>query len=150
MKILLLLLFTLFSLSSYAQVDRRVGQGQYKRHFKQKNIEEINDETLKKLNEELNLDSFQEVVAKKLIADFNKSAKEIKDSESLKNEEKSELFIGLAEKFKSKLFEILNEDQKSKYNAMISGESKKKKKQLFKNKQSALQKAFLKLQRIKS
>jgi hypothetical protein len=128
MKTLLLLLVTLFSLSSYSQVDRRVGQGQYKRHYKQKNIEEINDETLTKLNKELNLDGFQEAVAKNLITDFNKSAKEVKEAESLKNEEKSELLIGLAEKFKFKLFEILTEEQKSKYNAMLSGENKKKKK----------------------
>jgi hypothetical protein len=128
MKILLLLLVTFFSLSTYSQVDRRVGQGQYKRHYKQKNIEEINDETLTKLNKELNLDGFQEAVAKNLITDFNKSAKEVKEAESLKSEEKSELLIGLAEKFKFKLFEILTEEQKSKYNAMLSGENKKKKK----------------------
>ena len=128
MKILLLLLFTLFSLSSYSQVDRRVGQGQYKRQYKQKNIEEVNEETLSKLSKELSLDGFQEAVVKNLIADFNNSAKEVKEAESLKSEEKSELLIGLAEKFKFKLFEILNEDQKNKYNTMLSGENKKKKK----------------------
>jgi hypothetical protein len=128
MKTLLLLLITLFSISSYSQVDRRVGQGQYKRQHKQKSIADVNEETLSKLNKELNLDGFQEAVAKNLIADFNKSAKEVKEAESLKNEEKSELLIGLAEKFKFKLFEILNEEQKNKYNAMLSGENKKKKK----------------------
>ena len=46
MKTLLLLLVTFFSISSYSQVDRRIGQGQYKRHYKQKNIEEINDEKI--------------------------------------------------------------------------------------------------------
>lgn len=127
MKTLLLLLVTFFSLSTYSQVDRRVGQGQYKRQYKQKNIEEVNEETLTKLSKELNLDGFQEAVTKNLITDFNNSAKEIKEAQSLKPEEKSELLIGLAEKFKFKLFEILKDEQKNKYNEMLAGNNKKKK-----------------------
>jgi hypothetical protein len=128
MKILLLLFVTFLSLSTYSQVDRRVGQGQYKRQYKQKNIEEVNEETLTKLSKELNLDGFQEAVTKNLITDFNNSAKEIKEAQSLKPEEKSELLIGLTEKFKFKLFEILNDEQKNKYNEMLATGNKKNKK----------------------
>nr|MCU0351476.1 hypothetical protein [Flavobacterium sp.] len=99
----------------------------YKRNHKIKSTEEINEITLKKLADELNLDGFQQAVVKNLITDFSKSAKEINDATTLSPLEKSEKIGKESEKFKTKLFEILNEEQKEKHNKLTNTKDKKKK-----------------------
>ena len=129
MKILLLLLVTLFSLSSYAQVDRRIGRGQYERSPKnaQKAKVDFTEQSLEFFRKEIGIDGFQEAVIKNLIEDYQKSSKEIVDSESMETPEKRELLGILNGKFKEKLSEILTPEQFEKYNQLMEPKKKKKK-----------------------
>ena len=129
MKTLLLLLFTFFSISSYSQVDRRIGRGQYERTPKnsQKAKVDFTEQSLDFFRKEIAIDGFQEAVIKNLIEDYQKSSKEIVDSESIETPEKRELLGILNGKFKGKLSEILTPEQFEKYNQLMEPKKKKKK-----------------------
>mgnify|MGYP006197906925 FL=1 len=129
MKTLLLLLFTFFSISSYSQVDRRIGRGQYERTPKnsQKAKVDFTEQSLDFFRKEIAIDGFQEAVIKNLIEDYQKSSKEIVDSESIETPEKRELLGILNGKFKEKLSEILTPEQFEKYNQLMEPKKKKKK-----------------------
>jgi hypothetical protein len=129
MKTLLLLLVTFFSISSYSQVDRRIGRGQYERTPKnsQKAKVDFTEQSLDFFRKEIAIDGFQEAVIKNLIEDYQKSSKEIVDSESIETPEKRELLGNLNGKFKEKLSEILTPEQFEKYNQLMEPKKKKKK-----------------------
>ena len=129
MKTLLLLLVTFFSISSYSQVDRRIGRGQYERTPKnsQKAKVDFTEQSLDFFRKEIAIDGFQEAVIKNLIEDYQKSSKEIVDSESIETPEKRELLGILNGKFKEKLSEILTPEQFEKYNQLMEPKKKKKK-----------------------
>lgn len=129
MKILLLLLVTLFSLSSYAQVDRRIGRGQYERSPKnaQKAKVDFTEQSLEFFRKEIGVDGFQEAVLRNLIEDYQKSSKEIVDSESIETLQKRELLGTLNGEFKEKLSETLTAEQLKKYNQLMQTKKKKKK-----------------------
>ena len=129
MKTLLLLLVTLFSLSSYAQVDRRIGRGQYERSPKnaQKAKVDFTEQSLEFFRKEIGVDGFQEAVLRNLIEDYQKSSKEIVDSESIETLQKRELLGTLNGEFKEKLSETLTAEQLKKYNQLMQTKKKKKK-----------------------
>lgn len=127
MKTLLLLLVTFFSLSTYSQVDRRIGRGQYERTPKnsQKNKVDFTEQSLDFFRKDIGIDGFQEAVIKNFIEDYQKSSKEIVDSESIETPEKRELLGILNGKFKEKLSEILTPEQFEKYNQLMKPKKKK-------------------------
>lgn len=129
MRIILLLLTTFLSISSYSQVDRRIGRGQYERSPKnaQKAKVDFTEQSLEFFRKEIGIDGFQEAVIKNLIEDYQKSSKEIVESQAIEDLEKKEQLGGLNEKFKSKLAEILTSEQFEKYKELMNPKKKKKK-----------------------
>jgi len=126
MKKLFIFIILLYSVTSFSQVDRRIGSNQYKRAKREK----INytEATLDFFKKEINIDAFQEAVIKNLVDEYQASGKEISESKTLNDIEKKERFTLLSEKFKKKLFEILSIEQQEKYDELMSQSKEKKKK----------------------
>ena len=118
------LFFSLFSNDLNAQVDRRIGQGQYKNDYTPPKKEEMVEKTLEIFKEKLNLDPFQEAVVKNLLKDNDAKSNEIIESNAYSNIEKNNMLNDLAEKFSVEIQKVLNPQQKEAYLVMI----KKKKK----------------------
>lgn len=126
MKNIVLILIAFISLSSYCQVDRRIGRGQYTNTSKnsQKGGLDFTEQTLDFFRKEIQIDGFQEAVIKNALNDHEKNSKEIIESESIETPEKKEILLTITEKFKNQLAEILTKEQFEKYNEVL--ESKKK------------------------
>lgn len=130
MKKIVLLLITFISFSTYSQVDRRIGRGQYERTPKnhQKQKADFTEESLEFFRKEIEIDGFQEAVIKNLLDDYEKSSKEIAESESIEAPKKKELLLNVVEKFKTQLTEILTAEQYEKYKNLMDSNKKKRKK----------------------
>ena len=117
--ILLILLFT-FSLSNVsAQVDRRIGSGQYQNGNKNKKVDLV-ETSVENLKEKLNLDGFQEAIVRNLIKDNQAKSKEIIEAASYSDIEKRNLLTEIGEKFNLELKKNLTPSQIEKYEKFIT------------------------------
>ena len=83
MKKIFFLFFFTFSLSNAsAQVDRRIGTGQYGNGSQTKKVDLV-ETSVENLKEKLNLDGFQEAIVRNLIKDNQAKSKEIIEKSDL-------------------------------------------------------------------
>lgn len=124
MKKILFLTIFIFSLSNInAQVDRRIGTGQYKNGSQNKKVDLV-ETSLENLKVKLNLDGFQEAIARNLIKDNQTKSKEIMEAISFSDVEKRSLLMELAEKFNTDLKKNLSAEQIEKYDDLTSKKKK--------------------------
>jgi hypothetical protein len=130
MKKIIILIIVLFGgiYVSYAQIDRRVGQGQYKPAEGPKidYDKEIKNQTLTFFIDKVGVDGFQEAVIKVNVEDLQRQIKEITES-NLSILEKNELMQQKHEKFRLEVKKILTEEQWGKYEELTAIKPKKKK-----------------------
>ncbi|WP_324068691.1 MAG: hypothetical protein RSE15_11475 [Flavobacterium sp.] len=89
-KIIFLVLISFSFLNTNAQVDRRVGAGQYKNGNQNKNVNLV-ETSVESLKEKLNLDGFQEAIVRNLIKENQAKSKEIIEAVSYSDLEKRNL-----------------------------------------------------------
>lgn len=121
MKIILLFLITSLSISSYSQVDRRIGRGQYERSPKnsQKTKVDFTEQSLEFFRKEIGIDGFQEAIVRNLIKENQAKSKEIIEAVSYSDIEKRNLLTELGEKFNVEIKKILQPEQIEKYEKLI-------------------------------
>jgi hypothetical protein len=126
MKIILLFLITSLSISSYSQVDRRIGRGQYERSPKnsQKTKVDFTEQSLEFFRKEIGIDGFQEAIVRNLIKENQAKSKEIIEAVSYSDLEKRNLLTELGEKFNIEIKKILQPEQIEKYEKLISKNKK--------------------------
>jgi hypothetical protein len=126
MKIILLFLITSLSISSYSQVDRRIGRGQYERSPKnsQKTKVDFTEQSLEIFRKEIDINGFQEAIIRNLIKENQAKSKEIIEAVSYSDLEKRNLLTELGEKFNVEIKKILQPEQIEKYEKLISKNKK--------------------------
>ena len=122
-KIFFLILIGFSFFSSNAQVDRRIGTGQYKNGNQNKNVDLV-ETSVESLKEKLNLDGFQEAIVRNLVKDNQTKSKEIIEAVSYSDIEKRKLLAELGEKFNIEIKKILLPEQIEKYEKLISKKKK--------------------------
>ena len=122
-KIIFLVLISFSFLNTNAQVDRRVGAGQYKNGNQNKNVDLV-ETSVESLKEKLNLDGFQEAIVRNLVKDNQAKSKEIIEAVSYSDIEKRNLLAELGEKFNTEIKKILLPEQIEKYEKLISKKKK--------------------------
>lgn len=128
MKKYLLLLILLVSVTSIAQVDRRLRHMHDNHYYKpRKQPEKVDYAELatNKLKEELSLDAFQEAIIGDLIKDNNEAEAKVLAEESPR-EAKIEKITGMREKLGEKIKAVLTPEQTEKFDAMSKKKKKKK------------------------
>ena len=97
-KIFFLIILSFSFFNSNAQVDRRIGSGQYKNENQNKKVD-LEETSVESLKEKLTLDGFQEAIVRNLIKENQTKSKEIIEDVSYSNIEKRKLLTELGEKF---------------------------------------------------
>ncbi|WP_291136042.1 hypothetical protein [Flavobacterium sp. UBA7663] len=118
-KIFFLILIGFSFFNSNAQVDRRIGTGQYKNGNQNKKVDLV-ETSVESLKEKLNLDGFQEAIVRNLVKDNQAKSKEIIEAVSYSDIEKKNLLTELGEKFNTEIKKILLPEQIEKYEKLIS------------------------------
>jgi len=109
-----------FSTETFAQVDRSIGNGQYRRP-KSKTTTGPYDyvaETAKYYQKELTLDDFQVAAIKEILTSEKEAIGNIRDQD-LTKEERRDKASEINERIDSKIKPLLNPDQLKKYQALI-------------------------------
>lgn len=122
-KIFFLILIGFSFFNSNAQVDRRIGTGQYKNGNQDKKVDLV-ETSVESLKEKLNLDGFQEAIVRNLVKDNQAKSKEIIEAVSYSDVEKRKLLNELGEKFNIEIKKILLPEQLEKYEKLISKKKK--------------------------
>lgn len=122
-KIFFLILIGFSFFNSNAQVDRRIGTGQYKNGNQNKKVDLV-ETSVESLKEKLNLDGFQEAIVRNLVKDNQAKSKEIIEAVSYSDIEKRNLLTELGEKFNIEIKKILLPEQIEKYEKLISKKKK--------------------------
>ena len=122
-KILFLIILSFSFFNSNAQVDRRIGSGQYKNENQNKKVDLV-ETSVESLKEKLTLDGFQEAIVRNLIKENQTKSKEIIEDVSYSNIEKRNLLTELGEKFNVEIKKILIPEQLEKYEKLISKKKK--------------------------
>ncbi len=122
-KIFFLILIGFSIFTANAQVDRRIGAGQYQNGKQNKKVDliETSVETLKK---ELTLDGFQEAIVRNLVKENQEKSKEVIEATSYTDPEKRALLTEIGEKFNTEIKKILSKEQLEKYEKFISKKKK--------------------------
>ena len=122
-KIFFLILIGFSIFTANAQVDRRIGAGQYQNGKQNKKVDliETSVETLKK---ELTLDGFQEAIVRNLVKENQEKSKEVIEATSYTDSEKRALLTEIGEKFNTEIKKILSKEQLEKYEKFISKKKK--------------------------
>ncbi len=120
MKYIFLILIFNFSISNInAQMDRRIGTGQYKNDKQNKKID-IVENSLDFLKEKLKLDGFQEAIIRNLIKENQSKTKEIIEDLKLSDIEKRNLLLEIGEKFNTEIKKVLSKEQNVLYEKLIN------------------------------
>jgi hypothetical protein len=98
-----------FSLDSSAQVDRRIGNSQYKNNSKNKQHDPIQT-SIDFLKKELKLDAFQEAAVKNLLTDNQAERTKILELDAPDREKVDKINLSL-DKFDKELESLLNPEQ---------------------------------------
>lgn len=116
--IYLILIFNLSISNINAQMDRRIGSGQYKNEKQNKKID-IVENSLELLKEKLKLDGFQEAIIRNLIKENQSKTKEIIEDLKLSDIEKRNLLDETVEKFNTEIKKVLSKEQNAVYDKLI-------------------------------
>lgn len=116
--IYLILIFNLSISNINAQMDRRIGPGQYKNEKQNKKID-IVENSLELLKEKLKLDGFQEAIIRNLIKENQSKTKEIIEDLKLSDIEKRNLLVETVEKFNTEIKKVLSKEQNAVYDKLI-------------------------------
>jgi len=105
------------SAASYAQVDRRIGSGQYKRPAKSKDGKSTDfvDQTVDYYTKELKLDDFQQAAVRNIIEEQRDPINELMAAKEITNDERRDRAKALNDRIDEKLIKLLSDDQKVKY-----------------------------------
>jgi hypothetical protein len=122
-KIFFLILIVFSFFSANAQVDRRIGTGQYQNGKQNKKID-IVETSVESLKTKLDLDSFQEAIVRNLVKENQAKSKEIIEVTSYTDIEKRGLLTEIGEKFNTEIKKILSKEQLEKYEKLISKKKK--------------------------
>ena len=121
--IFFLILFVFSYINSNAQIDRRIGAGQYSNGDQNKKVD-IVESSVELLKKELNLDGFQEAIVRNLIKDNQSKSKEIIETSIYSDIEKKNLLTEIGEKFNTEIKKILSPEQLEKYEKFIAKKKK--------------------------
>lgn len=124
MKSIFIFFVFLISTVSYSQVDRSIGQGQYKIPKSNEKFDPI-ESSVEYLKKELDLNGFQEAVVKTYVVDYQSRLDSVME-EQIPYDGKKIKISALFDKLNNSIFDILEENQKDKFNEYL----KKSKKQL--------------------
>jgi hypothetical protein len=122
-KIFFLILIVFSFFSANAQVDRRIGTGQYQNGKQNKKID-IVETSVESLKTKLDLDGFQEAIVRNLVKENQAKSKEIIEATSYTDIEKRGLLTEIGEKFNTEIKKILSKEQLEKYEKLISKKKK--------------------------
>lgn len=119
MKKTILLLFLLSFCFSYAQVDRRIGRGQYKNDLKKETKVDHEKAYLELLKKKVGIDNLQEDMVRIYYGEsFEKIEKIISDT-SLNDIEKTKKIEEIQEEMNSNILKILDDNQKIKFEKLM-------------------------------
>lgn len=122
-KIFFLILIGYSFFSANAQVDRRIGSGQYQNGKQNKKVD-IVETSVESLKTKLDLDGFQEAIIRNLVKENQAKSKEIIEATSYTDIEKRGLLTEIGEKFNTEIKKILSKEQLEKYEKFISKKKK--------------------------
>jgi len=108
------------SAASYAQVDRRIGSGQYRRPPKAKDGKSTDfvDQTVEYYTKELKLDDFQQAAIRTIIEEQRDAINELMAAKEITTDERRDRAKALNDKIDGKIIPLLSEEQKTKYKAI--------------------------------
>lgn len=113
-----LLFAALFTTTASAQVDRRIGQGQYKRsRGKAEKIDFIQEST-DYLAKELKLDDFQKAAVKSIMSDEKDAIMAINEATDMSDLEKRDKTREISQRIYKKVMPLLSKEQGEKYTKM--------------------------------
>ena len=119
MKKIVFLLILLGSISSiYGQVDRRIGNEQYKNEKPAKKVDVV-ETSVENLKKKLKLDGFQEAIARNLIKENQRKYTEIIESTQYSDVEKRNFLTEIGDKFNAEIIKNLKPEQVEAYNKLI-------------------------------
>lgn len=105
----------LFSAPSFAQVDRSVGQSQYRRPKKKGKPADFVEVTVEYYTKQLKLDDFQIAAVKEILEDQRNSITELGAEHDITDNEKKDRANAINEKIDSRIKPLLNAEQLKKY-----------------------------------
>ena len=114
------------SAASYAQVDRRIGSGQYRRAPKPKDGKSTDfvDQTVEYYTKELKLDDFQQAAIRTIVEEQRDAINELMAAKEITSDERRDRAKAINDKIDAKIVPILSEDQKTKYKTTIQDKRK--------------------------
>ena len=118
-KIFFTLLLLLSFSTIYGQVDRRIGNEQYKNEKPAKKVDVV-ETSVENLKKKLKLDGFQEAIARNLIKENQRKYTEIIESTQYSDVEKRNLLTEIGDKFNTELIKNLKPEQVEVYNKLIA------------------------------
>lgn len=112
----LLLLFTLlFTTLASAQVDRRIGGGQYRRSAPNGKKYDFVEESTEYLAKELKLDDFQKAAVRVVVADEKDAVTALNEDTEMTKDEKREKVSAMSKRMYNKIMPLLTKEQGEKF-----------------------------------
>lgn len=112
----LILLFTiLFATAASAQVDRRIGRGQYKRAKKEPQKVDLVEQSTEYLAKELTLDDFQKAAARNVIAGEKDAIMLVNEDREMLSDVKRDKMKEISTRIYNKIVPLLSTEQAEKY-----------------------------------
>jgi len=116
---ILLVICLSISAASFAQVDRSIGQSQYKRAPKGKDTKvDFVDQTVTYYTKELKLDDFQQAAVRNIIEEQRNPVNELMAAKGITNDERRDRGKAINDNIDTKLIKLLSEEQKTKYKVL--------------------------------
>lgn len=114
---ILLIASLFFSAEAFAQVDRSIAPGQYKRPKKSNKNKEIDfvGETVKYLTKELKLDDFQAAAVREALEAEKDKLMEIAKDQDMRTPEKRDRTQEVTDRIDAKILKLLSPEQVEKY-----------------------------------
>jgi len=114
----ILLFAILYTAIASAQVDRRVGQGQYKRGTQKQGKYDFVEESTNYLTKELKLDDFQKAAVKTILADEKDNVTLLGEDKEMTELEKKDKLREMSQRIYKKTLPLLSKEQAEKYTKM--------------------------------
>lgn len=117
---ILLIASLFFSAEAFAQVDRSIAPGQYKRPKNTNKNKEIDfvGETVKYLSKELKLDDFQSAAVREALESEKDNLMELSKDQEMRMREKRDRMQEITDKIDAKIIKLLSPEQTEKYKAI--------------------------------
>lgn len=120
MRYIFLILIFNFSISNInAQIDRSIGNSQYRTDKQNKKVDVV-ENSVQLLKDKLKLDGLQEAIIRNLIKENQTKTKEIIENSKLSDIEKKDLLVEIGEKLNSEIKKVLSKEQYALYEKLIN------------------------------